>query len=157
MLQQHARTPYRAPHQCAAAGQKFFHVKRFGQIIICTQIKPVNPVLGGFPRRQDQDRHIRFVVANGPQKLQTILTRQPQIQNNQVKFSGSQSVFCQKTVIDPVHDKFMPLQKSFDCIRNQPLVLNQQYAHVFLPLGRSAPNICLNSFTSTKNMKLNCA
>jgi len=72
----------RAPKQCLNASQKFQHVEGFGEVIISAQFQPDNLVRDFGASRQHEDGSTQAHHANVSAEIQTVPTRQQDVENN---------------------------------------------------------------------------
>lgn len=114
--------------------QKFHRVKGLRQVIIRTQLQPIDPIRIISPSRQHNNGH---QIAAPPQLLaqaQTILSGQINIQNQQIKRGAFQPTIHLATVSGNTHIKLVLPQKPGQQTTQTDIIINDQYAPHHLPL-----------------------
>jgi hypothetical protein len=89
------------PQQRAHARQKLLQAEGLGQVIIGTEIEPVDPILYGIARAQNQYRLVEAGLAPLLQQIQSIAIRQSQIENDRVIIRTAQRIVCSGARLHP--------------------------------------------------------
>ena len=92
----------------AAAGKRAhasFQLRKakwLGQVIVCSEVKTLHPIVDRAAGGQDQDRHARAARAGAAQYIKAIHTGQPEVENEQVEVAGRQRRIRLGTVLHAV-------------------------------------------------------
>jgi hypothetical protein len=120
-----------APAECLHPGQQLLEGKWLGDVVVSARPERLHLEVDGILGRQHEDRRGVSPIAEGPQHLQAIHFRQPQIQDDQiVSATGGQA--------EPLHAVFyqvgvvaLLLQTPLDVLPDGTVVLDHQNFHAY--------------------------
>ncbi|MNT12909.1 hypothetical protein D3C72_1478570 [compost metagenome] len=117
---------YQLRHQLAVAttdqrlqaSRNFRQGKRLAQVIVSAALQAADPLLQRITRGEDQHRHVMASLPPLSQQIQTVETRQAEIENNRIVRRAFQRVFPHQTIGKPVQIKAKFGQTGLDAVAN---------------------------------------
>jgi len=111
------------------AGDQLVQIKRFDQIIVSAGVQPGHAMGHRIARAENQHRRIVLASAQLLQHRQSVLTRQAQIEQHQIKGMAGQRGIRGKAILDPIHGPIFAPQTARNRSADHRVVFHQQDAH----------------------------
>src|SRR5215210_4014328 len=97
--------PLGPPEQSADAGEQFFYVERFGQVIVGATVEAVYLVERGIAGRQHDNRHPATTLAQPPEDTDPVQTRQHDVEDDQRRPERLRFLYAGEAVVSAPHRK----------------------------------------------------
>ncbi len=115
-----------ASHERTHAGQELLEGEWFGQVVVGAGVQPADPVGNGVARGQKQHRGVAAELAIPLQQGQSILVRQPPVQQDKVPITGAQKVPGRGAVAGALDGIPLLAQSANQEVGDRRLILDQQ-------------------------------
>ena len=144
-------SPEKRPHP----GQQLFHMKRFGDVIVCARIEALHLVAPAVAGGQDHDRHLAALPPPGVEHRDAVHVGQPEIEDRRVVRLGFAKELSLLAVERPI-DRIPRRSKALTILLVQNLVVfNNEEAHAWIFLmNRSGDEIVAKTpdYTRQRNI-----